>query len=154
MATTSSTTCGTATRVSFGATGFVNPTAQNLILRYSSLTPGHERKSNLMNDIAVNVENDNPTGDTLVGVKTMIIDAMVIVQSLEEIRRIENVLGYRKNIHLQIVSGCRYIIIAFDTYKDPLLKEAARIRRKSHNPPAQFRVDDNTELKGNLRKFH
>ena len=33
------------------------------------------------------------------------------------------------------------------------MKEATRIRRKSHNSSVQFLVDDNTELRGSLNKF-
>ena len=53
----------------------------------------------------------------------------------------------------QLASGCRYIRIAFDTHRDSSLKEATRIRRKSHNSSVKFLVDDNTELRGSLKKF-
>ena len=102
----------------------------------------------MMNAIGVEI-----TGETFVEIKTMIIDAMVIVQSLDDLKTcsdISKVFFYKCE---QLVSGYRYIRIAFDTYRDSSLKEATRIRRKSHNSSVQFLVDDNTELRGSHKKF-
>ena len=57
---------------------------RSLMLSDGSLIPGHEGKSNMMNAIGVEVTESEITGETFVEIKTMIIDAMVIVQSLDK----------------------------------------------------------------------
>ena len=111
----------------------------------------------MMDAIGVEVTEREITGETFVEIKTMIIYAMVIGQSLDkrsdELKTcsdISNAFIYKCE---QLASGCRYIRIAFDTYRDSSLKEATLIRRKSHNSSVQFLVDDNTELRGSLKKF-
>ena len=57
----------------------------------------------MMNFIGVEVTESEITRETFVEIKTMIIDDMVIVQSLDkEISRIENLFQYLKRIHLQM----------------------------------------------------
>ena len=129
---------------------------RSLMLSDGSLIPGHEGKSNMMNAIGVEVTESEITGETFVEIKMMIIDAMVIVQSLDkrsdELKTCSDISKAFIYKCEQLASGCRYIRIAFDTYRDSSLKETTRIRRKSHNSSVQFLVDDNAELRGSLKK--
>ena len=84
---------------------------RSLMLSDGSLIPGHEEKSNMMNAISVEVTESEITGETFVEIKTMIIDVMVIVQSLDkrsdELKTCSNISKAFIYKCEQLASGCR-----------------------------------------------
>ena len=105
----------------------------------------------MMNAIGVEVTESEITGETFVEIKTMIIDVMVIVQSLDkrsyELKTFSDISKAFIYKCEQLASGCRYIRIAVDTYRDSSLKEATRI------PGSLKKFLSNERTKQNLVKY-
>ena len=52
-----------------------------------------------------------------------------------------------------MAEGYQSIRVAFDRYLESSLKEATRQKRKGQATSIQFKIEDNTEIKGSLKRF-